>query len=381
MTFREVASMDTLEIHSRGDRAWGDALTTALRFSGRVERWTHGFHAYPAGLHPDAAAVLLDMAHPESTLFDPFCGGGTVLVEGRVRGLTTFGSDLSPTALRVAGARTMTASDDVLARARAAARQRAEDARRQRGFGSARLEVVRSWYEPHVLGELESIYEGVREEPGAAGRILRAAFSSIVVKASLRESETRARRSEARRPVGTTAVLFHKKVRELARQIASLRAVVPEGTPKTRLSLEDARLIACPVLVDAVITSPPYPATYDYLPLQHLRSVWFADRPRKEDEIGPRRSWKEAPGDALKTWVAQTSAWVSNVSTQIRPGGHLVVVVGDGFAADKRIDALVVHREAAAQLGLEEVAFASALRSDSAFETRREHALVWRTRR
>ena len=31
--------------------------------------------------------------------------------------------------------------------------------------------------------------------------------------------------------------------------------------------------------VELVLTSPPYPSTYDYLPMQHLRHVWLGERP------------------------------------------------------------------------------------------------------
>ena len=46
----------------------------------QADRVTHGFHTYPAGLNPDAARDLLAL-FPGDSLHDPFCGGGTVLVE------------------------------------------------------------------------------------------------------------------------------------------------------------------------------------------------------------------------------------------------------------------------------------------------------------
>ena len=68
------------------------------------QRWTHGFHTYPAGLHPDGAALLLTLM-PEGPICDPFCGGGTVLVEAMAAGRACVGRDISPIAVRLAGLR------------------------------------------------------------------------------------------------------------------------------------------------------------------------------------------------------------------------------------------------------------------------------------
>ena len=43
-----------------GEPEVGQTLARALDSRGDVERGTHGFHAYPAGLHPDAARILVE---------------------------------------------------------------------------------------------------------------------------------------------------------------------------------------------------------------------------------------------------------------------------------------------------------------------------------
>ena len=67
-----------------GDTAAAAVLEAALRCSGRVERATHGFHTWPAGLNPDAARLLLGLGG--GPVLDPFCGGGTVLVAALLGG-------------------------------------------------------------------------------------------------------------------------------------------------------------------------------------------------------------------------------------------------------------------------------------------------------
>src|SRR5262245_53896390 len=134
-----------------GDPTLGAVLADALAATGDVERATHGFHSYAAGLHPDAAAKLV-AAFPGEGVLDPFMGGGTVLVEARIAGRRTIGRDVSPVAELVATARTCTASEETLTAMRSAARKMTEAARAARSDPpDGILAAVADWYAPHVV--------------------------------------------------------------------------------------------------------------------------------------------------------------------------------------------------------------------------------------
>jgi hypothetical protein len=364
--------------HHRKGGDSGDTLALALAAMGEVERVTHGFHTYAAGLHPDAAARLV-AAFPGDSVLDPFVGGGTVLVEGRLAGRRTLGRDVSPVALLVATARTSTADEATLTRMRSVARRLAEDARKARRDPPDRiLHAVADWYAPHVLHELEAIRHGIEEtEPGHARALLEACFSSILVKVSWRKSDTSQLRVRHDRPAGTAAVLFHKKSRELGRRITALRELVPPATPPSDLALVDARRLAISEPVDLVLTSPPYPSTYDYVPMQHLRTIWLG-LPPGEGEIGSRRAFREGHRDARQEWMDDTRAWMSRAVRWLRPGGHLVIVIGDGLTPTGPIDSAAITDEAARDAGFEPFSRASVERPDFARDTMRwEHALAY----
>mgnify|MGYP002636139646 CR=1 FL=1 len=72
---RTTHGKQTLKRNLKGDEALAGQLADALTADAPVERATHGFHTYPAGLHPDAARALLTL-FPATSLLDPFCGGG-----------------------------------------------------------------------------------------------------------------------------------------------------------------------------------------------------------------------------------------------------------------------------------------------------------------
>ena len=70
--------------------------------------FTHCFHIYPAMMIPQIARNLIKLYGKEGDLlFDPYCGSGTSLVEGRLAGMDVSGTDLNPTARIIARAKSI----------------------------------------------------------------------------------------------------------------------------------------------------------------------------------------------------------------------------------------------------------------------------------
>lgn len=362
-----------------GDKRIGAILAEALEVREEVDRYTHGFHTWPAGLHPDAARMLIE-AFPGKSVGDPFMGGGTILVEAMAAGRFAFGRDVSRVALRIAKARTSTAGEDVLTKMRSTARKLAAEAPQAKEMPPDEiLRSIQAWYEPHVLTELEHLRRGVFACEGPERPLLEAVFSSLLVKASFRKSDTSAKREPYHRPIGTTAVLFHKKARELGRRIAALREAVPPNTPAADVARNDARRWSTPSPIELVVTSPPYPSTYDYLPLQHLRRIWFGEVEEDAAEIGPRRDWREGARGAVTKWRSDTELWTAAVAKSLTRDGHLVVVIGDGLTPAGAIDTSDATEKAAAAAGLTSVARASVERADPGRDTTRwEHIFAFK---
>ncbi len=68
--------------------------------------YTHVYHDYPARMIPQVANKLLSIYGKEAkTLFDPYCGTGTSLVEGMLMGIDGIGTDLNPLARLIAEAK------------------------------------------------------------------------------------------------------------------------------------------------------------------------------------------------------------------------------------------------------------------------------------
>jgi len=66
-----------------------------------TKEYTHGFHQYPARMHPEIAKRLIEKYIRKSSdiVFDPFMGSGGVLVESMLHGNNSVGIDLNPFAV------------------------------------------------------------------------------------------------------------------------------------------------------------------------------------------------------------------------------------------------------------------------------------------
>ena len=93
-------------IEVEGNRADADALAHALAVPPATDddddparSYVHGFHTYPARMHPVTAARLVNAFMGLSgCVLDPFCGSGTVIVEALIAGRAAVGTDLNPLA-------------------------------------------------------------------------------------------------------------------------------------------------------------------------------------------------------------------------------------------------------------------------------------------
>ncbi|MBQ1926618.1 MAG: hypothetical protein II180_10945 [Proteobacteria bacterium] len=367
--------------HIEGDLELGKKCVTALRSSGEFKRATQGFHSYPARLHPEAARLLLE-ALPGKTLADPFCGGGTLLVEALIAGRKVYGSDLNPVATLVSTARTALLSPEQLERLKSelddihAKAAQAMDEKRHVYLHPAILKY-KSWYKTNCFDELACLYDAIRTSESELKPLMQAIFSSLVVKYSLRASDTSNKVVYIPRKNGTVLRAFKEKAKEYIEQLTELQTLVPPGTEQAQISLADARHPGFEN-VDTIITSPPYPGTYDYLPLQQLRQAWFNLEMRENEEIGSRRSFKQIKA-AYAAWLKDTDTWILSCAKALISGGHLAVVVGEGMQAGKLLRVAKPTIQAAEKAKLTFVTSASVERFDPATKMKKiEYILVFK---
>jgi hypothetical protein len=256
-------------------------------------------------------------------------------------------------------------ADAIVAGARAAADH--ADVRRKARAGASRRfpdEDVRL-FDPHVLLELDGLARGIDKVRGEGIRpVLRLVLSAILMKVSRKPSDTSGPpRDDAPPPrriaAGYPSKLFVKKTEELLRRRADFAELLPTRppTPRARIVLEDARRLTsvAPASVDAIVTSPPYAATYDYLAHHAVRLRWLGldAKELEHDEMGPRRRYRELEaGEAARAWTGELRAFLSASARVLVPGGALVMLIADSAVGGEalRADALVAEAAAGTTL-------------------------------
>jgi len=362
----------------------------------------HGFHSYPARMHPlTAGRLVASLTAPGALVLDPFCGSGTVLVEAMLAGRDASGVDANPLAVELSWLKIRPRDPSALEALPGLARQlRAEADRRRRTRAGATHRYPAAdvaLFEPHVLLELDSLHAGIaRLEDEAARRDLALVLSAILVKVSRKAADTSDAVAPRRVSAGYTSRLFAAKAGELARRLTAFHAALPAPPPRAAVREGDAARLEgiAPRSVDAVISSPPYAATYDYLAHHEARLRWLGLDPRglASRELGARRRYAQlSPTAAVAAWRRELKSFLAAMGRVARPGAPLALLVADSAVGTGPTGCVALRAETAvaealAELPLRLVARASQPRphfhrdTQAAFREapRREHALLLR---
>ncbi len=331
---------------------------------------THCYHDYPARMIPQIAEKLLvNFAPGAKLLFDPYCGTGTSLVEGMVKGIDVIGTDLNPLARLIAEAKTSTPDLHLIDR------QLAEFYKflhtRQPEFpipekveGISRLEF---WFKPEVTAKLSKIKFFIEHLGNTSvKRFFQVAFSETVRESSnTRNDEFKLYRYEAARLEKFDPDVFALMLAKLKRNREGLKnfllaigKIRRKPVAKiygfdTVVGVPEAAVAASSV--DVVITSPPYGdshTTVAYGQYSRLSAAWLdlSEPERVDNRLMGGTVSKETPrlpspalevalGDIesndgkrareVATFYAALFKSISHVAGLLRPGGHACYVVGN----------------------------------------------------
>lgn len=329
-----------------------------------VRDHVHGFHSYPARLHPATAEQLVRGLCPErGSVVDPFCGCGTVLVEARRLGRKATGVDLNPLAVRLTRFKTQplgAEQREEVVRAAARVAEHAEERRVASAGPTHRYAPIqREAFDVHVLLELDGLAHGIKQEPpGYLRQALGLALSSIFSKVA---RDASAEGPSKRLASGFTIRFFESRVGELVRQLAEYEALLPDRAPGVQVREADARQLGALGLsnVDLFVSSPPYPGVLDYAEYHRTRLSWLnIDATQFEQlEMGARRHLQRLDHErAAAVWEADFGKVLAAMRTALAPRGHIALVLADSLLAGKPYPADVVVERCARRSGLALVA-------------------------
>lgn len=323
-----------MPVNSQVERAPAKSVAAALsrldwRFTdGRAVHPIEGLHPYPARFVPQLPGTLLDHL-PIATgtiVLDPFVGGGTTLVECQRRCIKSVGVDVNPIACLISRVKTgslpvglLQAGANAVEHALANPSEGPEEA----------IPNLDHWFRPDIKAALAALTVALDLAPGEYRSPLRLALSSIVVRVSNQESDTRYAAVEKAVLGEDVFRLFTDAVERIYR-----------GLSARDWNLTDAQIIEADARsldytefddpIGAVITSPPYPNAYEYWLYHKYRMYWLKHDPVavRESEIGARpHFYKKHPHTPVHFW-GQMRSVLEPAAQAMVDGGWLCVVVG-----------------------------------------------------
>jgi len=322
---------------------------------------THSMHPYPAKFPPQLPKSILEkFAKDGDVVFDPFCGSGTTLVEARLMGLSAIGVDVNGLSVLLSKVKSTPLSDSEITTAKEFISE-IENYDLQWSMNRPKIVVKEiegrdHWFQYNVAEELTFILQQINSISQERVRdFFKIVLSSIIVKVSNQESDTRFAARDKNIPNNFTFAQFTKRAREYVKRIKDFSALVPNTGSLTVLNADSRNLSMLEnESADIIITSPPYANTYDYYLYHKFRKRWldldvkFA----QENEIGSRREYSSLKHPA-EQWTIDLTLCFREMYRILKKGHLAFIVIGDSVIAKKLLKIDEVISEFVPSVGFE----------------------------
>jgi len=234
-----------------------------------TQEYTHGIHPYPARMCPQIARRLIsNYSNRGDTIFDPFCGSGTVLVEAKLAGRNGVGIDLNPFGILLSKVKTTPIEPQILRNATRHLLRDVEDVIYLSRREPLEIDIphffnIEYWFKDYVIRELAIVRDCIMKIDDKDIRdFLLVCFSLLVRKVS----NTKNGEFKLYRRPKEQLELYNPNVPATLRQIIknAVKCMTRfynkcDKTVDTQLYECDTRCIPLDdEIMDLLVTSPPY---------------------------------------------------------------------------------------------------------------------------
>lgn len=311
---------------------------------------THSLHPYPAKFPPQLPRkILQQFTSKKSTVLDPFCGSGTTLVEARVLGHDAIGIDINALSSLLSKVKATPLSNQELCRIKLFI-DLITDYNLQWKFFRPQIEPknivgLDHWFQLNVAEELTQILNLIEEQENDNVKdFLKIVLSSIIVRVSNQESDTRFAAKNKNIPDNFTFDLFISRAMEYYAKIADYSELV-NSNGFLKIHNADSRNLSMlkDESIDIIITSPPYANTYDYYLYHKFRKLWLdldVDYAR-DNEIGSRREYSSLKKPPQK-WTSDLEKCFTEMYRILKKDGLAFIVIGDSVIKKELINIATV---------------------------------------
>lgn len=255
-----------------------------------IKEYTHCYHNYPAMMIPQIANRLINLYGKKAkTLFDPYCGTGTSLVEAGLNGIDAIGTDLNPMARLIAKAKTtkidLQILDLYLKEFNNFSFSLSFGIKKNDNIVAPDFKNIDFWFDKKTKEKLANIkyfIDNVKDEK--IKNFFLVAFSETVRESSLtRNSEFKLYRMSEKQREKFNPDVFGRINTKLARNRIGLKNYIEKKTKKTKTNICDFNSSESiekieKDSIDIIVTSPPYGdsrTTVAYGQFSRLSNQWL----------------------------------------------------------------------------------------------------------
>jgi site-specific DNA-methyltransferase (cytosine-N4-specific) len=283
--------------------------------------------------------MITEFTKPKDMVFDPFCGSGTTLVEAKLLGRNSIGTDLHPIGYFASKVKTTKISEKLLGKIPAIVKKIEAEIQSIHKGGVVKKAYYAPdffnrdhWFQKNVQIELaiiKAVTKKYAKNQSLQNFILNA-MSAIIVQASNQNSETRYAAIEKNIPDGKTLQLFKTKLSDMVKRMQEFNKEATDST--CDIYNKDTRMLDFldDNSADFMVTSPPYPNTYDYY-LYHKHRMFWLDlgwEHMKKDEIGSRLK-HSSQRQGIEPYLNDMETCFSHFNRILKKNGYFVFIIGD----------------------------------------------------
>ena len=313
-----------------------------------------GLHPYPAKFIATLPFELISrLGLPAGTkVMDPFVGSGTTIVQAQKLGYESMGIDLNPIACLMSRVKTDPIPQGIEDLANLVLLQNM-DHEIDLDFANS-IPNIDHWFKTEVKIRLAQLTDAVQRLDPVLHDVAELVLSSIIVRVSNQDSDTRYAAVENSITSADVDVLFRRSAEKV------------ENALKSRnYDLHPATVIESDILsidpsdwsqkIGAVVTSPPYPNAYEYWLYHKYRMFWLKRDPLavKRDEIGARAHFFKKNHHTKDTFLDQMTGVFKKLDVVLHPDGWISMVVGRSKIHGEEVDNAQILLKAAKASGFE----------------------------
>ena len=246
-----------------------------------TEQWTHGYHRYPAKFLPNVVKKLIEnYANKDGIIADLFAGCGTTLVEAKVHGIASVGTDINPIATLITRVKTTPIAPDVLRLAYEQIFEKMNLFDMAKSNGDKVHDRIDYWFRPEEKAKIAYLYQLVSEvEDVPVKEFFLVAISHILKNCSWWLQSSTKPQKDPNKNIPCPFESFRQHCKHMMKGNRQYyQELCEKGFLDTPCTIYKADARETPIdseSIDIIITSPPYVTSYEYADIHQLTGYWM----------------------------------------------------------------------------------------------------------